>query len=81
MMLAISTSGTGSADYTIVLSTIGVLGISEGFYATVVMPIQEMNERTITKPNNTLGHLVATQLTERVHSLSEKCECEEKEEI
>lgn len=67
MILSISTSGVGSADYTIILSTLGMFGISSAFYMTVVIPIQEINERTIARPNNTLGHMVATQITESVH--------------
>ncbi len=29
------------------------------------MPIQEINERTISRPNNSLGHIAATQITEK----------------
>lgn len=67
MALSISTSGSGSADYTIILATLGALGVSSSFYMNAIMPIHEFNERTIIKPNNVLGHIAATQITEINH--------------
>ena len=68
MMLTVSSSGSGSADYTIILATLGTLGISSYFYTSIILPIQEINEVTIVKPVNTLGHLFATQLTNKFTS-------------
>lgn len=76
--LTISTSGSGSADYFIITTTIGIFnGIDTNLYLQVLLPVQEINERTITRPNNTLGHVFATQLVDKYHyKLSNKeCDC------
>lgn len=67
---AISTSGQGSADYVITTSVLGILNISTYLYLGVLMPVQEINEKTIRTPNNTLGHIAATQITDKVHRRS-----------
>ncbi len=81
--LSISTSGAGSADYFIITTSLNVFGLGSGtlgtqFYLSVIMPAQEINERTITRPNNTLGHMAATQLTEKHHKKMNECDCDSK---
>lgn len=65
--LVISSSGAGSADYTITITTLGILNISNLFYLSTIMPIQEINETLIAKPNNVYGHILASQITEKVN--------------
>ncbi|BDU67365.1 MAG: hypothetical protein TYPL_0180 [Candidatus Tyloplasma litorale] len=72
MIFAISTSGQGSADYTIIMTALGIMGLPNAFYTSILLPIQEINESIIAKPNNSLGHIVATQLTEKVHEKLKK---------
>ncbi len=67
LCLTFSISGAGSADYTIIIATLGTLGISTLFYTTIIMPVQELNEITLAKPTNTLGHLVASQVTNKIY--------------
>lgn len=64
---SISSSGSGSADHTIILTILNIFSISPGLYLTVIMPMQEINESTIAKPINSLGHIAATQITEIYH--------------
>ncbi len=81
LSLAISTSGTGSADYFIITTVASIIpGLSLNVYLSVLMPAQEINERTITRPNNTLGHVYATLLTEKYHQKLSECNCEVKQE-
>ncbi len=76
LSLAISTSGTGSADYFIITTVASIIpGLSLNVYLSVLMPAQEINERTITRPNNTLGHVYATLLTEKYHQKLSECNC------
>ena len=71
LLIAICIPGHGSADLWIILSSISSLGyptkFGENIYLSLIMPAHEINERTISKPNNTLGHVFATLLTEKVH--------------
>lgn len=77
LSLAVSTSGAGSADYFIITTTISMIsGISTDLYLSIIMPGQEINERTITRPNNTLGHVYATLVTEKYHNKTGRCDCE-----
>ncbi len=81
LSLAISTSGTGSADYFIITTVASIIpGLSLNVYLSVLMPAQEINERTITRPNNTLGHVYATLLTEKYHQKLSECNCKVKQE-
>lgn len=80
-VLSVSTSGSGSADYTISLTTLGVLSIPNTMYMAIIMPVQEINEATIAKPTNTLGHILAAQITDYVHKKTDHSEKEENEII
>ncbi len=80
LSLAIVTSGSGSADLFIITTALG-FGIfdratTELFFA-VLMPGQEFNEKVISKTNNTLGHMAATQVTEKWHRKTATCDCKE----
>ena len=73
-ILLISSSGGGSSDYTISVTVLSVLNINNLFYLNTIMPIQEINESLIAKSNNVLGHLLASQITERYNNKSNKIE-------
>jgi Na+/H+-dicarboxylate symporter len=68
LILGISASGAGSADYTIILAILGTLSLPTSFYLGVLMPIQEVNEKIYPTVNNTAGHMFATQVSERLNS-------------
>ncbi len=72
LVLAITTSGTGSQDYFIILTVIASINVGNWFYLSIVMPVQEINERIIVRPNNSLGHIAATLTTEKFHQKHKK---------
>ena len=78
MSLIISTSGQGSADYTVIMTAFGVLGLNSALYLSVLLPVQELNERTIRTSNNALGHVAATLIVEKYHKKFSKSEVEGK---
>lgn len=65
--LTVSSSGQGSADYVILTAVFGAINLDWGIYAGVLLPTQELNERTIRTSNNALGHVAATLLVEKYH--------------
>ena len=65
--LMTSSSGSGSADYTITVTSLGILNISNLFYLSTIMPIQEINEFFIAKINNVYGHILASQITNKLN--------------
>ncbi len=87
--LSISTSGAGSSDYWITATTMTAifgLGSLSGeiwkeLYLEMILVAQEVNEMTVAKPVNGMGHITATLITEKYHRrVSGACECERNDE-
>ncbi len=84
-LLSISTSGAGSSDYWITATTMKIMGpsvvtneIFDALYLNIILVAQELNEMTIAKPINGLGHISATLTTEKYHQHISKCDkCDE----
>ncbi len=83
--LSISTSGAGSSDYWITASTLKIMQpygvtaeIFDLIYLDILIIAQEINEMTVAKPVNGLGHITATLITNKYHmhvSHDEECGC------
>ncbi len=78
--LSISTSGAGSSDYWITATTMKVMepfGVTSelftSIYLNIVLVAHEVNEITVPKTLNGLGHISATLLTEKYHHKVTKC--------
>ncbi len=74
VLLSLSTSGAGSSDYWITFTTMKIMepfGVTDLLfdlvYLDMLMIVQELNEVTISKPINGIGHLNATLLTDSYH--------------
>lgn len=85
--LSISTSGAGSSDYWITATTMQVMGhygvtehIFDALYLNLILVAHEVNEMTVAKPLNGLGHISATLVTEKYHKSVSGCDCEEEKE-
>lgn len=79
--LSISTSGAGSSDYWITATTMKVMepfGVTSelftSIYLNIVLVAHEVNEITVPKTLNGLGHISATLMTEKYHHKVSKCE-------
>ncbi len=87
--LSLSTSGAGSSDYWITFTTMKIMqpfGVTDllfdSVYLNMIMVVQEVNEVTISKPINGIGHLNATLLTDKYHKRTShdiNCDCNKEE--
>ncbi len=74
MSLSISTSGAGSSDYWITATTMKIMNpygvtaeLFDWLYLDIILVAHEVNEMTIAKPVNGMGHITATLLTDKYH--------------
>ncbi len=79
--LSVSTSGAGSSDYWITATSMSVVltgGLGniayDAIYLDVILPAHEINEMTVAKPLNGLGHISATLTTEMYHKSVTPCD-------
>ncbi len=81
--LSVSTSGAGSSDYWITTTAMKIMepmGITsalfDAVYLDMILIVQEINEMTVARTNNGIGHIAATITTEMHHSKQKECECD-----
>ncbi len=79
--LSISTSGAGSSDLWITVTATKMLGVTaitdhifDAIYLDIILVAHELNELTVAKPIDAIGHVSATLTTDIYHRRVSECE-------